>query len=125
MAVARTSTDGIIATKKLELKFLSSMTRQPFAIANLLGKRYACPGWFPIGDDVQVSDLPNMDFGIKKEPKPVIKQPEKIEQLVTGSDGKKQYTVKFNGMYWSCTCVGFGFRRHCRHIQQVKDATRK
>jgi len=41
---------------------------------------------------------------------------------VDSSSGKDFYTVKLhaNGT-WSCNCVGFTFRRKCRHIEELKN----
>ena len=38
------------------------------------------------------------------------------------SDSRKggTYTVTRNGNHFACTCVGYGFRKSCRHINQVK-----
>ena len=40
---------------------------------------------------------------------------------VEGTKGNK-YAVKHakNGS-WSCECVGYGFRRKCKHIEKVKE----
>ena len=42
---------------------------------------------------------------------------------VQGSKGNT-YTVVDNKGTWTCTCPGFGFRRKCRHITEVKNANR-
>ena len=31
------------------------------------------------------------------------------------------YTVTRNRSLWSCTCVGFGFRRDCKHVREKKN----
>ena len=38
------------------------------------------------------------------------------------SDSRKggYYTVTREGNHFSCTCVGFGFRKSCRHVLQIK-----
>lgn len=38
------------------------------------------------------------------------------------SDSRKggTYTVTRNGGIFDCTCVGYGFRRTCRHVNQIK-----
>lgn len=38
------------------------------------------------------------------------------------SDSRKGgfYTVTREGSHFSCTCIGFGFRKSCRHVLQVK-----
>ena len=38
---------------------------------------------------------------------------------VAGSKGSK-YTVTQDKNQFSCTCAGFGFRRHCRHVDELK-----
>ena len=30
------------------------------------------------------------------------------------------YTVIYDGSHWSCTCVGFGFRKDCKHVRECK-----
>lgn len=52
----------------------------------------------------------------KQESKPV----NEIEVKVKSSSGKEFYTVEFKNDVWSCTCPAFGFRRKCKHIDQVK-----
>ena len=47
---------------------------------------------------------------------PVIEK--RIELLVNGSKGAVYTVVKENGKA-TCTCPGFGFRRTCKHIQEV------
>jgi len=44
---------------------------------------------------------------------------------VKGSTGTT-YTITFeNAMPINCTCPGFHFRKHCRHLQEAKDADSK
>ena len=38
---------------------------------------------------------------------------------VIGSKGAK-YTVKCRQGAYSCTCAGFGWRRKCKHVEQIK-----
>lgn len=39
---------------------------------------------------------------------------------VKNSKGNGFYTVSVNNGSWTCTCSGFGFRRGCKHISQIK-----
>jgi hypothetical protein len=96
--------------------------RKPFGVITLIDKSYAVPGWFPVPLGTQYEDLANMEFDIEEEPEIKYKPQPKIEKLVKSSSGIGEYTVKFNGMYWSCTCKGYGFRRYCRHIEEVKQS---
>lgn len=56
---------------------------------------------------------------IPKYPKPNII--ENKEYKVLSSNGKEYYTVKsLNGDY-TCTCIGYSFRRYCKHITKIKE----
>jgi hypothetical protein len=39
----------------------------------------------------------------------------KLTKIVKGSKGDEYIVTKENGQ-WSCTCVGFQFRRKCKHV---------
>ncbi len=34
----------------------------------------------------------------------------------------KDYIVTFNNNFYSCTCLGYTYRRKCRHIKQISDS---
>ena len=40
--------------------------------------------------------------------------------VVQGSKPGTTYTVTRDGSHWSCTCVGFGFRKDCKHVRECK-----
>ena len=40
--------------------------------------------------------------------------------VVQGSKPGTTYTVTRDGSQWSCTCVGFGFRKDCKHVRECK-----
>lgn len=40
--------------------------------------------------------------------------------IVQGSKPGSTYTITRDGSHWSCTCVGFGFRKDCKHIRECK-----
>jgi len=82
-------------------------------------KLYVCPGWMevPAGTTLEEVKLHWEQELPKAEEKPAYV----IEELVPSSRGKGlEYTVKFDGLWWSCDCTGFGFKRTCRHVDQIK-----
>jgi hypothetical protein len=40
--------------------------------------------------------------------------------VVKGSKPGTTYTVTRNDSHWSCSCVGFGFRKDCKHVRECK-----
>jgi len=86
-----------------------------FAIfeCSLTNKSYVCPGWFEV------------PYGTKREDIVITGMPAKVaakraEFKVKGSTGS-MYTVvidTINGN--SCNCVGYTYRRACKHIESVK-----
>ena len=50
----------------------------------------------------------------------VITEPKIKTFIVKGSKPGSTYTVTCDGSHWSCTCVGFGFRKDCKHVRECK-----
>ena len=85
--------------------------------------------WFDADEIGITSDSPNSPFRrikrhniVEVNNAPVeyampVKE-KRIELLVNGSKGAVYTVVKENGKA-TCTCPGFGFRRTCKHIQEV------
>jgi hypothetical protein len=42
--------------------------------------------------------------------------------IIQGSKPGATYTVTRNGSTWSCSCVGFGFRKDCKHIRNCRES---
>ena len=36
----------------------------------------------------------------------------------------KDYTISFNGSLYSCTCLGYTYRRTCKHITKISESFR-
>ena len=36
----------------------------------------------------------------------------------------KDYTVSFTGSFYSCTCLGYIYRRNCKHITEISESFR-
>ena len=91
----------------------------PALFRNADGICYAIAGsaWVEVPPDTTFDDLPKYMTYKPRE----IKRPagEKVWR-VEGSKGNI-YTVKLSEGAYSCTCPGFGFRRKCRHIEEIKN----
>ena len=75
--------------------------------------------WYPADESITQAML----YKIWKRPikKPEVKpSQEHLSLVVKSSTGKGTYTVEYKHDSWSCTCPAFGFRRKCKHIDQVK-----
>ncbi len=91
----------------------------PALFTNHLGVRYAIAGsdWLEVPIDTRFEDLSKyMVFERRKIEKPKGNK----TWSVSGSTGKS-YTVTLENGQYSCTCAGFGFRRKCRHINEIKN----
>ena len=73
--------------------------------------RFLVPMW---RDEVQ-NEIDGKLAALKQEV-----QQQLFETQVTGSKGDN-YLVRFDNNYWTCGCVGFGFRRKCKHIEIAKE----
>lgn len=84
------------------------LTAQQFAVAN-----ENHPSGFSVIDLSHVVDIRDADG---KEYKFTANPGIKV-WTVTGSKGN-EYTVKCQDGQYSCTCPGFMYRKHCRHITE-------
>lgn len=72
--------------------------------------------WFPFRMIKKSNIVSSSDYVAYNQTKN--KQDNNVFQA-RGSKGDL-YTITRNGTSWSCTCIGFGFRRDCRHINAAK-----
>ena len=96
--------------------------RKYFAIVNILGKTYVCPGWHevPLRTTRDQIDL------VYNEPSYMMETP--IESTKTSDtawevEGSKGaiYKVTLRNSRWDCTCPARNFRRgDCKHIKLQK-----
>jgi hypothetical protein len=90
----------------------------PPCVTSIGGKTYACPGWHEVPEGTTLKEVQERwtQYLPKMEDKPEVT----IDVMVDSSTVGKQYNVTFDGTWWSCGCAGFGFRRTCRHVKEVK-----
>jgi len=89
------------------------------AISIFGGQKYVVPGWHPVPMETTLDEVyeqwERINYNVEEthSHKP-------IKEFVTSSKGDKKYTVLYNNGTWDCDCPGFGFRRKCRHIEDIK-----
>ena len=93
----------------------------PPCLADLPGGRYAVAGstWIRVPDDTKFEDLDKYMVCERKRPESPSDASERVWAVV-GSKGA-HYTVRTNQGRYTCSCPGFGWRRKCKHIEQVKE----
>ena len=92
----------------------------PFTM-ELNGERYIMPGWYKMKQNEEtpnIKDIAFYPYKPKKDNKPNIDSDSIYK--VKSSKGDKVYEVKTNSSgSLECSCIGYGFRRKCRHITEV------
>ena len=84
--------------------------------------KYIMPGWYKIDDTEELPDIKDIAFYPYKPKKDNSLDNIKSNAIykVTSSKGDKEYQIQMNSSgSLECECPGYGFRRRCRHIDQV------
>ena len=100
-------------------------TIYPPGLMELNGDKYIMPGWYKLDKhehDIKLEDIKHvMPKFLKRDNIPNIDRDK--EYKVMSSKGDKEYVVKSDSTgSLSCECPGYGFRRRCRHIDQVTES---
>ena len=88
-------------------------------VAPVSGKRYIVPWWIEIDDNEwqEQLELARKYYNDRVRPS----KPEPSNKVEVKRWEVKNYVVSdYNGK-WSCTCVGYQFRRDCKHIHHIRD----
>jgi len=92
----------------------------PPAIAIFNDITYVVPGWYvvPTGTTLEEANK----YWVKDAPtgESEITPKGEYEKIVISTRTGEEYTVKFSGRYWSCTCPGFNYRGRCKHCEAAK-----
>ncbi len=92
----------------------------PPTVINTVSGRFAVYGsqWFKVDNAFSMRDA----FARWKSLQPLEENAtvKPSTWRVSNSKNNGFYTVSFANKQWNCTCVGFGFRRDCKHVQQIK-----
>lgn len=71
--------------------------------------------WYPVPKTLKFETLRDAWKGRNPhQTKPTVDRWE-----VKGSKGDK-YIVEYKGGTWKCDCLGFGWRRSCKHVETIK-----
>ena len=91
----------------------------PALFTNREGIRYAIAGsaWVEVPADTTFDDLPKY---VVYKPRELASVPGEKTWSIEGSKGNL-YSVKLSDGVYTCSCPGFGFRRKCRHIKEIKN----
>ena len=97
-------------------------TIYPPGLMELNGDKYIMPGWYKLDKhehDIKLEDIKHVMPKFLKRDNNLNIDSNK-EYKVMSSKGDKEYIVKSDSTgSLSCECPGYGFRRRCRHIDQV------
>ena len=93
----------------------------PPVVINTVSGRYAVYGsqWFLVDASFTMQDAFDR-WVMKSYASQESHIPSAKSWKVKNSKGSGFYTVSYADKRWNCSCVGFGFRRDCKHIQQIK-----
>ena len=83
-------------------------------------------GWIEVARWYGWAELETMWDKIEYGEKPIVKSSVKKTYKVDGSKGASYKVVNDDGM-WSCSCPahGFGRGKDCKHIKNIKDASKR
>jgi len=93
------------------------------ALVHINDQTFVVPGWHIVPNDTTLKEV--YRHWIKEEatiiPTFIKITPKKpIREIVISKRTGEKYLVEMNGLTWSCTCVGYGYRNKCKHIDEIK-----
>ena len=99
------------------------VTWPPMLYTDMQGRKWAVSGqhWVAVPHDMTLDRVG--EYMVVDQRFTPAQSPDVRTYEVQGSTGNT-YTVTQDGDTWTCTCPGFGWRRKCRHITELKDASR-
>tara|TARA_B000000557_G_scaffold211467_1_gene177513 strand:+ start:541 stop:858 length:318 start_codon:yes stop_codon:yes gene_type:complete len=99
------------------------VTWPPMLYTDMQGRKWAVSGqhWLEVPHDMTLDRVDK--YMVVDQRFTPAQSPDVRTYEVQGSTGST-YTVTQDGDTWTCTCPGFGWRRKCRHITELKDASR-
>ena len=105
-------------SKTKEYDFRPFEYHMMFSFAIIAGVKYLMPLWETVPMDCTYDDI--RPYYTKKEYLKEVDTSQNNEFQILNSKGNGSYTVVVKNGQWSCGCVGYGFRRKCKHIEIAK-----
>jgi len=107
--------------------FATVISLMPPCVVNSGDKRYMIftgsdGGWFLIDDSITLEMVMSrfQRYTVPQDgSRKILVEAGVREWKIPGSKGG-EYTVTLKGGNLSCECMGFGFRRKCKHVEQAK-----
>ena len=110
---------NVIVSKVGEVYQVHGGVIHPFTM-ELLGARYIMPGWHKLHDNEATPDLKDIEFHPYKAKRSDVVS-NKVYK-VKSSKGNTFYEVKMSTSgSLECSCMGYGYRRRCRHTALVEN----
>jgi hypothetical protein len=91
----------------------------PPALTTINEITYVIPGWHKVPKETTLKEV--YEHWVKDEPKKEEQPKYKIHEIVISERTGEKYDVIFNNGAWYCSCIGFSFRRHCKHCDMIKE----
>ncbi len=139
--------DKVLSSKKthnlifMKKKLPEIKSFLPPALVRLNGKLLVVPNYIEVPEGTTLEEV--REVWIKDEPAPgpgmycsneeleiwkagkweeyKASKDTEIAEEVLSSNGNKKYLVTLKNGTWSCDCVGFSYRRSCRHIKEIQE----
>ena len=111
-----------VAGKKVKRTYAINGGLIPPYTMSIGSDKYIMPGWYKLDKDEDLPDIEDIGYypyKPKKDNNLANIDSNKVYKVMS-SKGDKEYQVQLNTSgSLECECPGYGFRRRCRHIDQV------
>jgi metallophosphoesterase superfamily enzyme len=82
------------------------------------GKTYIVPDWIEVPKGTTINDIMPLWKPTKTSLPGISTNKETF--MVKSTDGLRTYEVIAQNNFWSCTCPRYGFKKSCKHINNIR-----
>ena len=96
----------------------------PMLYTDSNGQKWAVAGsnWIRVPETLTLDNV--SEYMIWERTKPPEPKNVRSWEVTSSRNIGQVYTVTNDGTNWACTCAGFGWRRKCRHIKEIRNENR-